>query len=200
MLDNLPLELIEKIFDNLSYNCIKNILVVNHRINGLKSIFHYSQLLDYEKIKHLEYSDKFSNLMFKAKNLEIQRKKNGDGNIKITQLIFDRHFNHNIKPNAHILSSITSLIFGYSFNQDIGDILPNSLKKLTFDHSFNKSIKESIPSSVTHLTFGHQFNQDIKKHITNSVIYLTFGFMFNQAIKGTIPKFVKNLKFGAMFN
>ena len=90
---------------------------------------------------------------------------------------------------------INHLTFGWSFNQDIKDCIPNSVTHLTFDDDFNQDIKDCIPNSVTHLTFGNYFNQNIKDCIPNSVTHLTFGYNFNQDIKDCIPQFSYSFNF-----
>ena len=96
------------------------------------------------------------------------------------------YYNKNEILNVDLISSnVTHLIFGWKFNQCIGNSL-SSLKitHLIFGYKFNQPLQSnSIPTSVTHITFGHRFNKIIKPDIIpSSVKCLTFSQNFNKKL------------------
>jgi len=61
MFSKCPLELI---INKLKYEETIILLNVNKYLNNLKSIVRYRQLINYDDIKHLSYSDNFYNLKY----------------------------------------------------------------------------------------------------------------------------------------
>jgi len=210
MLSQLPLELLEIIINKLSYKETKNIFLSSKCLSSLKYKINFRQLINYNKIKHLEYSDNFINLTYLSPDGNIPIQKNKNVMISVRRLIFhdnfNQHikiipysvkhltflwdFNHPISPKGFIPDSITHLIFGVHFNQPIGPVgvIPNSVKHLAFGYHFNQPISPSgtIPNSVTHLKFGYKFMQDIMD-IPNSVIHLTFSNFPSRSSIGNLP-------------
>ncbi|ADO67156.1 hypothetical protein crov123 [Cafeteria roenbergensis virus] len=72
--------------------------------------------------------------------------------------------NNNLLTNVEWPKSLTSLTFGWNFNQPIDKVAwSNSLLTLIFGNHFNKSIENVIwPESLTSLTFGYNFDQPMK--------------------------------------
>lgn len=86
-------------------------------------------------------------------------------------------------------TNLTTLTFGYGFNQDISKVVwSNSLKTITFGWIFNQEIGGNVvwPNSLTTLTFGDKFNngnKDISNaNWPNNLTTLDFGDSFNQDI------------------
>ncbi|QGR54178.1 fnip repeat-containing protein [Moumouvirus maliensis] len=129
--------------------------------------FTFDDIYRYNKVKHLNYLNKFS----KIKYISINSKK------KI--------------PN-----NVTHLILSENFKQPIYGYIPNSVTHLTLVDWFDRPIEGCIPNSVTHLIFGDWFNQSIKNCIPNSVTHLKFGGDLDQRIKGCIPASVTHLETG----
>ncbi|KAN0039200.1 hypothetical protein ACTA71_001394 [Dictyostelium dimigraforme] len=118
-------------------------------------------------------------------------------------------------------SSVTSLSFGYGFNQSLaGNWLPPNIKSLKFSNDgFNQPIEEIeryLPKSLTCLDLpkgynGHGlkiFNQDyfdyleFKKNLANGKIESqSINYTFNQPIeKKVLPNSLTTLSFGDEFN
>jgi len=74
MINILPPELIETIINHLKYSEVGNVLRINKYLSSLTHILEYRQLINYEKIKHLDYSDNFANLICITEKGEIDMK------------------------------------------------------------------------------------------------------------------------------
>ena len=135
-----------------------NFLSSSTILHRFKSKVFFNDIILIDKIIHLWYLDRFTNIM---------AHKLGKYPRCLTHLTFGYHFNQDIKDC--IPASVTHLTLGYCFNQDIKDCIPASVTHLTLGYCFNQDIKGCIPASVTHLTFGDDFNQDIKGCIPASV-------------------------------
>ena len=112
----------------------------------------------------------------------------------IQKIRFGRVFNQNV---SQLPNSLTHLIFGWKFNQDMRNALPNSIIHLTFGYCFNKDVS-NLPNSITYLTFGRSFNQDVS-NLPNSITHLIFDWKFNQDTRN-LPNSLTYLKFGYCFN
>ena len=71
------------------------------------------------------------------------KKKNLEG---LKSLVFGNTFNQELGNSLHTLTKLESLTFGTEFNQELGHSLDNlnNLKTLTFGSNFNKQIPESV--------------------------------------------------------
>ena len=79
---------------------------------------------------------------------------------KINGLWYYNQFINIITNNIYVFPKfITHLTFGYCFDQNIKDCIPNSVTHLTFGSSFDQNIENCIPKNVTHLIFGKYFNR-----------------------------------------
>ena len=200
-----------KLSEDIFINIVK---YINHEnvIHILKNIdrdelisqIHFEELVDYNNIKELSYSDNFNNIELTSYNGYIPfKKKIKDEHINVKYLIFDNTFNQPLKQ-GDIPCSVKKLTFGYDFNQPLEEgIIPYSVIDLTFGFNFNQLLKqEDIPCSVNKLTFGNNFNQPLEEGIIpSSVMDLTFQGHFNQPLKeGDIPCSVKKLTFMGDFN
>ncbi|KAM9986906.1 hypothetical protein ACTFIY_011319 [Dictyostelium cf. discoideum] len=134
---------------------------------------------------------------------------------------FGEYFNRPLFSNMFSFSkSITTIIFGKGFTQQIAPGVFNHLKTLKFGDHFNSRIlKNELPQSLTCLDLGgynipldfgmfpnsltsltfHWFNKPIEIGIfPSSIESLNLGWNFNQIIKPGI--FPKNLKYLDIYN
>ena len=75
------------------------------------------------------------------------------------QYRFYSFFNDSINDIFPTSSSVTHIVFGEWFNQQV-DHLPSTLTHLLFGATFNKPTP-LLPQSLLHLTYGKCFNQPL---------------------------------------
>lgn len=114
-----------------------------------------------------------------------------------TRIIFGK-FNQQI--DNILPETLTHLRFGDKFNKPISVMLPQSLKHLTFGDEFDRPIDDILPSELTHLTFGAYFDKPIVKTLPNTLTHLSFGFFFDQPINHVLPYGLTHLSFGYCYN
>ncbi len=119
-------------------------------------------------------------------------------NNNITHLIFTNSFNSPLTSPA-LSPSLTHLIFGTSFNQEVDHLLPPTLKYLKLSHAFSYTI-DHLPASLTHLIIGRLFNKCID-HLPPLLTHLIMDSYcsFNYPIP-SLPPSLEVLQFGARFN
>ena len=103
-----------------------NFLSSSTILHGLKSKVFFNDIIFIDKITHLWYLDRFTNIM---------AYKLGKYPRCLTHLTLRDDFNQDIK--GCIPASITHLTFGYRFNQDIKGCIPACVTHLTFGDRFN---------------------------------------------------------------
>jgi hypothetical protein len=96
--------------------------------------------------------------------------------INLKEVVYNDSFNVNVKlPN-----SITTLIFGDSFDKYIENF-PNSIEFLVFGKGFDQPIG-NLPPTLNYLMFGSDFNQNID-NLPRRLKCLILGDSFNTEIK-----------------
>uniref|UniRef100_A0A6C0CB88 Uncharacterized protein n=1 Tax=viral metagenome TaxID=1070528 RepID=A0A6C0CB88_9ZZZZ len=160
--------------------------MTSKQLDDMKFKMIYTEFVSISTIRLLPYFDNFENIDMCSCDIYRYPK-----SVKYIYLSTDR---------SDIPSSVTHLMFGYSFDQSIRDCIPSSVTHLSFSFYFDQPIKIRIPSSVTHLRFGYCFNHSIKDIIPSSVTHLLLGATFNQSIKGSISSSITHLTFDAGFN
>ena len=102
------------------------------------------------------------------------------------------------------LSSLEDLTFSQEYNDDLGVMLPESLKNLTFGCHFNRSFKKYHwnMTGLESITLGADFNQSLDGvQLPHSLVSLTFGRDFNQCLDNTfLPLNLRSLTFGHSFD
>ena len=172
----------------------------------------FNNKVNYEKIKKSRFKYNFTSVVFDEEeddmiNFKYLKKLTYNGCIfrnknciprSVTHLIFGPYFNQDIKDLIH--EGVTHLILGDMFNSGIYGCLPNSLIHLKFGASFNQDVYECLPSSLIYLEFGNNFNCDVYGCFPPSLKHLKFGNDFNKEIKDCIPPFLIHLELGNSFN
>lgn len=117
-------------------------------------------------------------------------------NKDVKNLVFDSNYDDAIEQKI-LSDSLKRLTFGFRYDKEIDNILPECLVSLTFGYFFNKEIN-ILPNSLVYLYFGNCFNKKIKKNVLpNTLKYLSFGFYYNQIIdKDVLPDSLIKLEFG----
>ena len=109
-----------------------------------------------------------------------------------------------IDPFYNCTSSIQSITFGNSFNQDLSNTaFPSSLQSITFGENFNQDLSNTaFPSSLQSIMFGNSFNQSLSNTaFPSSLQSITFGKNFNQDLSNTaLPASLQTIGFRENFN
>ena len=118
----------------------------------------------------------------------------------IRKITFGNGFNQNVSDV--LPESLTHLTFGSNFDRDVRDALPQSLTHLTFGNHFDRDVSDGVlPQSLTHLTFGQNFNQDVNGGVLpQSLTHLAFGWYFCRSLRGALPQSLTHLILGFSFN
>ncbi|KAN0025712.1 hypothetical protein ACTFIU_010306 [Dictyostelium citrinum] len=117
------------------------------------------------------------------------------------------HYNFNLplsNSNSAIFSNLTTLEFGYKFNNEIGvNILPNSLKKLKFGNYYTQPLNENVlPHGLKTIIFGDWFNQTLK-NLPNSIEEIKFNsksYYKTEINSIELPQSLKKLSLPRNFN
>ncbi|KAN0040539.1 hypothetical protein ACTA71_008876 [Dictyostelium dimigraforme] len=119
-------------------------------------------------------------------------------------LEFGEDFNCNIFCEKIIPHGVTSLSFGFNYDQPIKPgVLPNTITSLKLGGRFNhKLLPGSIPDSVTNLQFGYYYNKPIEPGVLpNSLKTINLGHCFDQYLYiGSIPMGTEKLIMSPCFN
>jgi hypothetical protein len=101
-------------------------------------------------------------------------------------ITFDARFNKEINIDE-LPASLTSLKFGFRFNQKI-NIFPPHLTSLEFGRSFNHEI-DIFPSTLTHLVFNGIFNQRFKPNVLppNLKVLKLYGWYNTEIEQNVLP-------------
>jgi hypothetical protein len=112
----------------------------------------------------------------------------GEHVINLPQGITILSLHHLLYNNILWPTSLTVLIFGYSFDSNISHIeLPSSILTLQFGCNYNQILPLQLPINLQTLTFGDQFNQQINEIESVSLLeVIEFGFYFNQSLTNII--------------
>ncbi|KAM9971779.1 hypothetical protein ACTFIW_011762 [Dictyostelium discoideum] len=161
---------------------LKNEILFHQRLYNLYSSFEFNDLKSLLNFQYREYLQNIRFSFYFDEPLSIINFKN----------------NNNIFPN-----SVKKITFGYSFNQAINQysFSPNSssLTSLEFGESFNQDIQiNSLPPSLTCLKFGKNFNCPLSLGVlplSGNLKSISFGLSYNQPIQ-YIPNGVEKLKIG----
>ncbi|KAN0033493.1 hypothetical protein ACTA71_007180 [Dictyostelium dimigraforme] len=115
-------------------------------------------------------------------------------------IIFDDFYNSPLDDSIGILpSSITSITFGFSFDQKIPmHFLPDNLQTLIFIGQYNQILEEDVlPSTITSIQFGYSFNQSLNGNwLPRNIKALKFGEEFSQPVEDInnfLPKSLTSL-------
>ncbi|KAN0055686.1 hypothetical protein ACTA71_011569 [Dictyostelium dimigraforme] len=123
----------------------------------------------------------------------------------LTKLHTHYNFNRQLsKENTAIFSNLTTLVFGFYFNQLINEnILPNSLRILKFGFEYNQRINENVlPKSLERISFQNKFNQSLK-YLPGSIkeIKFLYGSNFKQRINSSeLPSSLTKLTLPGRYN
>ena len=91
------------------------------------------------------------------------------------------------------------MVFDDWSNEPLSNVVfLTGIQKVRLGFNFNQEMRNLLPNSITHLTFGDYFNQDVN-NLPNSLIYLSFSWDFNQDIS-KLPKSITYLKFSTSDN
>ncbi|KAN0040876.1 hypothetical protein ACTFIV_003412 [Dictyostelium citrinum] len=119
-------------------------------------------------------------------------------------LEFGEDFNCNIFCEKIIPHGVTSLSFGFNYDQPIKPgVLPNTITSLKLGGRFNHRLQPgSIPDSVTNLQFGYYYNKPIEPGVLpNSLKTINLGHCFDQYLYvGSIPMGTQKLIMSPCFN
>ncbi|KAK5581558.1 hypothetical protein RB653_001594 [Dictyostelium firmibasis] len=119
-------------------------------------------------------------------------------------LEFGEDFNCSIFCENIIPYGVTSLSFGFNYNQPIKPgVLPNTITSLNLGGRFNHKLSNgSIPNSVTNLQFGYYYNKPIEPGVLpSSIKSINLGHCFDQYLfLGTIPMGTEKLIVSPCFN
>lgn len=167
----------------------------------------------YSKVKSNKSKDKIYNLLYDENDITPKTL------YQFTNLIrlqFNDKFNKSIKDC--IPTTVTSLVFGESFNQPLMNInndstvyyyIPLSLECLILSGDFNQEFLAPLPDSLKYLGLLGIFNKPLsyidcygnkKPVIPNNLINLHLGSCFNQNIQNCLPYNLKFLHLGKNFN
>jgi len=116
MINNLPVELLETIFNSLSYIDIVCTLHCNKYLSNIRSQIRYNQLVNYKYIRDLDYNDNFLNIKLITEDGMIPTKRNNNNHIHVTYLIMNDIFNKEI--NLIIPNTVRKLVFYKKIKQD----------------------------------------------------------------------------------
>ena len=85
-------------------------------------------------------------------------------------LVFCDQFNEPLS-NVVFPVGIQKIIFGWDFNQDINNLLPNSLTHLIFSFCFNQDVSQ-LPKSLIYLKI-YKYRCDFKQSLNPYLYHLT---------------------------
>ncbi|KAM9977753.1 hypothetical protein ACTFIR_011625 [Dictyostelium discoideum] len=122
----------------------------------------------------------------------------------LKRLEFGRDFNKPINVGVLPDKQLESIIFGFSFNQQIKtQVLPNTLKEIKFGFSFNQIILEnSFPQQLLSLEFGGSFSKPINSLLPTSLESLKLGYNWDFSISNQTFSYLSSLhslEFGYRF-
>ncbi|EAL65785.1 hypothetical protein DDB_G0283289 [Dictyostelium discoideum AX4] len=119
-------------------------------------------------------------------------------------LEFGEDFNCNIFCEKIIPHGVTTLSFGFNYDQPIKPgVLPNTITNLKLGGRFNhRLLPGSIPDSVVNLQFGYYYNKSIEPGVLpNSLKSINLGNCFDQYLfVGSIPMGTEKLIISPCFN
>ena len=101
-------------------------------------------------------------------------------------------FNHPLSNALYSCTSLTHIVFGYSFSQPLSNSLNNciSLSILVFGGNFNQPLDNALDNctSLSILVFGFYFNQPLSNALDNcsSLTYIEFGSHFSQPLNNLL--------------
>lgn len=120
----------------------------------------------------------------------------------VVSLAFSNSFNGELR-DVHWPATLTRLVFGAKFDQNVDALLPPSLTQVEFGDQFDQAFAVgALPPLLQCVTFGYSFNRSIGGALLalSNLTHVTFGYHFDQPIAFLLPPSVQRLKFVGMFN
>lgn len=124
------------------------------------------------------------------------------------EIKFINSFNEELDATHYeLFMKYDHIIFGFSFNNDVRNKFPSTVKYIKFGHNFNQSINFLInPNEIEQnktieleeLVFGEHFNYEVN-NLPPHLKKITFGTNFNQNVKN-LPLTIEYIQFGTNFN
>ena len=162
-------EMFYEIFNYLDIDSIKNFRLVDTLICSITGNYMYQKYYyDNDKILDNKIKKNIRHVIIKSVSFLQEYP-----NIRKLILFSNEQLNQGILP-----ASLTSLKFGYHFNQPLAQrVLPASLTSLIFGYLFNKPLTQGVfPASLISLNFGDYFDQPLAQGVLPaSLTSLNFG-------------------------
>uniref|UniRef100_A0A6C0C7F9 F-box and FNIP repeat-containing protein n=1 Tax=viral metagenome TaxID=1070528 RepID=A0A6C0C7F9_9ZZZZ len=168
-----------------------NFVSVTEQFNKLIQYIYFDEKISIDKITHLSYFDRFTNITMANITMANFIKKIPKHLIKL-QL-----YSYMLCTFGKLPITLRYLTLDYYCNEDLLRNIPNTITHLNIYIKITKNIKKCLPESITHLHIDDfDTRVDLKKYIPQNVTNLTFGYRDKPNITSAcIPKTAKHLKF-----